>query len=205
MIDDLTLQFVSLNKEWITCIKELAGTNAMTRHCNIKMVSQQKSFFVSPANCLGIMDGGIDEVLSRTMFPGCEKAVREKIAGLGFQTALGRKYLPIGSAVVVPVAAGAETALISAPTMFLPRDVSDTENAYWSTVAALAVACKYKAATGVDYRRIVFTGHCCGHGNMAPAESARQMWTAVEDFKAGRTAAETDDRGPDVYLGSSLT
>lgn len=142
---------------------------------DVQIIPIEKTAFVSPANCLGFMDGGIDYVYSRKMFPGCEKQVKQKILSLGFKTLLGRPYLPIGSAFCVSVSES--TSLICAPTMFLPHDVSSTRNAYLSFLAALLVFQK----TAV-YETLVVTSLCCGYGKMSEVESAKQMRQAYDDF-----------------------
>ena len=132
----MRLHFVSLNETWIREIQQLFP-DAQTTCGDVQTIVREKTVFVSPANCLGFMDGGIDYVYSRKMFPGCEQQVKQKIKDLGFQTLLGRDYVPIGSAFLVPV--GETTGLLCAPTMFLPHDVSQTRNAYLSCLAALLV------------------------------------------------------------------
>jgi O-acetyl-ADP-ribose deacetylase (regulator of RNase III) len=58
-------------------------------HADVRVFAQQLRSrgavaFVSPANSLGFMDGGIDFAYSRHMFPGVEGTVRSKIRALGF-------------------------------------------------------------------------------------------------------------------------
>ena len=55
-----------------------------------KDVPRVGAAFVSPANALGFMDGGVDWVLSRLMFPGVEGPLRARIRELGGVTRLGR-------------------------------------------------------------------------------------------------------------------
>ena len=126
--------FVSLNGDWIHEIAKRFPKSQVI--CDtVESVPRENTVFVSPANSLGFMDGGIDWIYSRCMFPGCESAVKSKIQQVGKYTALHRPYLPVGSAVCIPV--GETTGLICAPTMFHPSDVSHTRNAYWSVLAAL--------------------------------------------------------------------
>lgn len=172
----MRLHFVSLNAPWIEEIQQLFP-DALTTCGDIQTIPTESTAFVSPANCLGFMDGGIDNVYSRKMFPGCEQKVKQTIAQLGFKTLLGRSYLPIGSAFCVPV--GQSTGLICAPTMFLPHDVSETRNAYLSFLAALLVFQKIN-----KYQTLVVTSHCCGYGKMSEAISAKQMRQAYDDFLA---------------------
>jgi O-acetyl-ADP-ribose deacetylase (regulator of RNase III) len=172
----MKIHFVSLQAEWIEEIKKLFPESNCTFTCgNVEKISQNYTAFVSPANCLGFMDGGIDYVYSRNMFPGCERTVRGKIIDLGFKTLLGRPYLPIGSSFCIEV--DLHTGLICAPTMFLPHDVSATRNAYLSFLAALLVFQKIG-----KYKTLVVTSHCCGYGKMLASESAKQMRHAYDDF-----------------------
>jgi O-acetyl-ADP-ribose deacetylase (regulator of RNase III) len=145
--------------------------------------------FVSPANSLLFMDGGIDYAYSRDMFPGVEREARNRVHALGKVTALGRRYLPVGSAIVVPVASEAHdrpraatgnTVLICAPTMFLPHDVSGTRNAYDAFVAALVAFRRYREVDPT-IQALVAPSMCCGYGRMDPAEAARQMHAAYVD------------------------
>lgn len=132
--------------------------------------------YISPANSLGFMDGGIDRVYSREMFPGVEAALKRRIKEVGAQTFLGRPYLPIGSAICLSVRRSVSEFLVSAPTMFLPHDVSRTHNAYHAFLAAL---------TATEKRRInilVCPALCCGYGKMSSGESASQIMRALYDF-----------------------
>jgi len=141
-------------------------------------VPTQGRAFLSPANSIGFMDGGIDFAYSRVMFPGVERQVMAKIASLGRVTALGRPYLPVGSAIVVPRPREG-SALVSAPTMFLPHDVSDTQNARHAFTAALA------ATENPDIHTLVATGLCCGYGRMPVDAAAAQMRGAYDRFARG--------------------
>ena len=165
----MKLHFCSLNRVWCDEVATLFPESQIT--CgDVQTIPKENTVFVSPANCLGFMDGGIDYVYSRKMFPGCEKLIRNKIKELGFKTFLERNYLRIGSALCIGN-------LICAPTMFLPHDVSKTRNAYYSFLAALLVAQKMGKFT-----TIVVTSHCCGYGKMLETESAKQMREAYDEF-----------------------
>jgi O-acetyl-ADP-ribose deacetylase (regulator of RNase III) len=139
--------------------------------------------FVSPANSLGFMDGGIDYTLSRVMFPGVEQLVKDAIAQQGVPTMLGRMHLPIGRAVVVPTPGHDGGLLVSAPTMWLPQDVRGTRNAYHATYAALA------AASDAGAGLVVLPGMATGCGMVPADEAVAQMARAHRDFARGRPAA----------------
>ena len=192
------LHIISLNKEFIQLATARFTGKALVEVRDIRDVEREGRIFVSPANSLGFMDGGIDKPLSREMFPGCERAVRAAIASLGYKTALGRAYLRVGSALWVPV--GPSIALISAPTMFLPHDISETQNAYWAFMAILMLADRIYSSSGGSLHTIVCPSLCCGYGRMPAAVAVDQMWRALEDFEAGRRPVEVEDRGATYML-----
>lgn len=203
----MNIHFVSLNSKWIEEIQKVFHGIAVKASCaNVETIPVQNTIFVSPANSLGFMDGGIDLVYSKKMFPGCQRTVQGKIKELGLTTALGRFYIPVGSACIVPTSS--TSALICAPTMFLPHDVSQTKNAYYSAFAAFL---QFKKIQNPEYKTIVLTSHCCGYGKMSEEQSALQMRQAYDDFIMGKYPEDTsktqdvlllpsrDDEQPDNY------
>lgn len=141
--------------------------------------SNNKIFYVSPANSFGFMDGGVDKIYSRRMFRDVENRVKNSITKLGRKSKLGREYLPIGSAIIVPADNSGQHFMISAPTMLFPQDVKDTHNAYYAFLAVLHVISTCPIAAYAD---IVIPGLCTGYGNMSYNESARQICKAYLDF-----------------------
>jgi O-acetyl-ADP-ribose deacetylase (regulator of RNase III) len=192
----MKIHFISLNEEFIEEAKELFGmtkTPITFEIGDIQNVPRKGKAFVSPANSLGIMDGGIDLILSRNMFPGCESQVKKMIAEIGKKTTLGRPYLPVGSALWFQTTE--ESVLISAPTMFLPHDVSETMNAYWCMMACLQAMEKIEAETKGAIDTLVCTSLCCGVGRMDAETSALQMCQALRDFEEGKRFIEVEDFG----------
>ena len=179
------IKFISLNKEWVDYMKEYFKNTAMiiVDCANIEELPRENACFVSPANSLGFMDGGVDLVLSRKIMPGIEAKVKKRIEQLGIMSTLGRPYLPIGSA--LSVLHELNTHLIVAPTMFLPHDVRGTQNAYWSFYAALKMWRKLCSQKNKKFQLIV-TSHCCGVGKMSAKDSAEQMRRAYDDFIQGK-------------------
>jgi O-acetyl-ADP-ribose deacetylase (regulator of RNase III) len=186
------LHLVSLNPEFTaaarTSFADLLGSSVTLEKCDVRDIPRSGHAFVSPANSLGFMDGGIDDVL-RQMFPWAEAGVKALIRELGYTTRRGRPYLPVGTACSQMV--GRDIALISAPTMFLPQDVSQTRNAYWAMMAVLVAADKLPE----DIHTVVVPSLCCGWGRMLPAVAATQMREAYDDFCAGRVPAEVANAG----------
>ena len=136
--------------------------------------------FVSPANSLGFMDGGIDFVYSRMMFPGLEPVVKRVIAAAGQTSRLGRAFLPVGKALVVPVPGHVGVSVVVAPTMLMPQDVRGTHNAYYAMRAAL------EAASAAKVVRLVTPGMCTGCGMVSAPDAIADMSRAHADFLAGR-------------------
>lgn len=161
---------------------ELARVLTYTDVRDVPAAPDRRVAYVSPANSLGFMDGGIDMVYSRHMFPGVEGAVRAAIRARGRTTLLGRPYLDIGEALAVDVVraeGGARQLLIAAPTMWMPQCVQGTRNAYHALYAALGEA----ASNGVD--ELITPGLCTGVGMMPADQAVRQMAEAHADFVRG--------------------
>lgn len=180
---ELKILFVDRNPEFIRIVGDtFAGCPNVLTRC-VECVSECAGYvcdkvFVSPANSLGFMDGGIDYAYSRKMFPDVERCVRDKIKSLGILSGLGRHYLPIGSAIAVDV--GPTTKLISAPTMFLPQNVCGTRNAYHAFMACLVLFHR-KMNLGGSHT-LVCPALCTGVGRMDNLTSAKQMHDAYTDY-----------------------
>jgi len=181
------LHFISLNDTFIHEIKKLFP-QSIAEVGRVENIPREGHIFMSPANCLGFMDGGIDLALSRNIFPGIEiePVVKREIRELGLLTNLGRPYLPIGSAILIP---RSNSGMISAPTMFLPHNVSETRNAYWAALAAFRVFRKYYGRS-MDHT-LVLTSLCCGYGKMDEARSAAQIREAYDDFLSGKVPIDS--------------
>jgi O-acetyl-ADP-ribose deacetylase (regulator of RNase III) len=151
----------------------------------------RRTYYVSPANSLCFMDGGIDLALSRQVFPGIEPIVKRRVRELGRQTLLGRPYLPIGSSLIIDdpnqsVSAPtshtiAKKSLVVAPTMLLPQPVPQTRNAYYATMAVL-YNILINRLENLDDVDILLTSFCCGYGRMREEESLNQILDGIRDY-----------------------
>jgi O-acetyl-ADP-ribose deacetylase (regulator of RNase III) len=170
--------FVSLEKEFIKKVKKL-NFEAYCTYIQAYKV-KRKTYYVSPANSFGFMDGGIDKALSHMVFPDIEIHVRRKIDNYGKINSLGRKYLPIGSSIILDY--DSSKSLVVAPTMLLPQNVMETHNAYFCTMAVLynILVNRKEDINNVD---IVFTSLCCGCGGMSYDESIKQIINGINDYK----------------------
>jgi O-acetyl-ADP-ribose deacetylase (regulator of RNase III) len=124
---------------------------------------------VSPANSFGFMDGGIDLVYSKHF--GWE--LQERL-----QTLIRSDHdgdLPVGQAVVVPTFDKDIPYLISAPTMRVPMDVSETVNAYLAFRAAIRAARQFNRTAPKRIESILCPGLGTAIGRLSPRACATQM------------------------------
>jgi len=139
----------------------------------------RKTYYVSPANSLCFMDGGIDYALSKIIFPDIEKEVKNIVKKIDIKNLMGRFYLPIGSSIIIDKE---NKALVVAPTMLLPQNVSTTKNAYYATMAVLynILVSREEKLEDID---ILFTSFCCGYGKMDEDTSIYQILEGIKNYK----------------------
>ncbi|GMU08488.1 macro domain-containing protein [Corallococcus caeni] len=135
---------------------------------------------VSPANSFGFMDGGIDAVYTYQLGPQVQERLRELLA----KDHGGE--LPVGQAVLVPTGRPEIPWCISAPTMRVPADVSDTVNAYLAFRAALRAVLAHNATAKTPIRTMLCPGLATAVGRMPPERCARQMKEAWVRTVMGR-------------------
>jgi O-acetyl-ADP-ribose deacetylase (regulator of RNase III) len=124
---------------------------------------------VSPANSFGYMDGGIDGVYAQRFGPEMCERLRVLIR------AAWDGELPVGCAVIVETGDRAIPYLVSAPTMRVPMNVSETVNAYLAFRAALIAVREANRRRPGMIRSILCPGMCTFFGHMSPEKAARQM------------------------------
>jgi O-acetyl-ADP-ribose deacetylase (regulator of RNase III) len=142
---------------------------------------------VSSANTFGIMDGGSDAAYLKVFGKQLESATRQRIATHGLTTALGRSYLPVGSAITVPTGVPNCPSMICAPTMVFPSDIRGTDNVYFAFFATLQVGCLSPDAV------IAITLMGMGYGKMDANESADSITRALTDYCAGKRLHSGDE------------
>ncbi|WP_444911317.1 macro domain-containing protein [Microbulbifer sp. PAAF003] len=117
---------------------------------------------VSPLNSFGIMDGGLDLPFRDRLGFKVEDQVEERIES-DFHC-----ELPAGSAVVVPTSHENWPYLISAPTMRVPEEVSNTLNAYYVFRAILnSVQLFNRSNSSERINSILCPGLGTGIGNLS--------------------------------------
>lgn len=124
---------------------------------------------ISPANSYGFMDGGIDLAYTRHFGPKLQQDLQIQIKQRPM------KELLVGETIVLPTGNDDIPFLISAPTMRVPLDVSDTANPYLAFKASLITA-KNKG-----FKTILCPGLGTLTGQVEAGDCARQMYSAYYD------------------------
>jgi O-acetyl-ADP-ribose deacetylase (regulator of RNase III) len=157
-----------------------AWTQAFATFASVEV--RQGDFFaedadalVSPANCFGIMDGGLDA------------AIRDQLGG-EIQATVQRRIvedhhgeLPVGTAEILATEHPRWPLLVVAPTMRVPESVAQTLNAYLAFRAALLAIVRHnRSAQGRSICSVVVPGLGTGIGGMDPRRCAAQMRIALD-------------------------
>ena len=132
----------------------------------------QADAIVSPANSFGYMDGGIDLVYIKRF--GWELQTR-------LQLHLKEQHdgeLPVGQATIVETSDAEIPYLISAPTMRVPMNVSNTLNAYLAFRAAIRAVKQHNNSDARPIRKVLCPGLCTAIGRMPPDLAGKQMAAA---------------------------
>lgn len=135
---------------------------------------------VSPANCFGFMDGGIDRAYSERFGWQVQDRLRDEIA---------RDWdgeLPIGLALVLETGATDIRFLIAAPTLRAPVSVANTLNAYLSFRAVLRAIRRHNDRHPGSIRTVACPGMGTGTGEMPVTICARQMRAAWDEIEGGQ-------------------
>jgi O-acetyl-ADP-ribose deacetylase (regulator of RNase III) len=123
---------------------------------------------VSPANSFGFMDGGVDWAYLQFFGEQLQTRVQLVIRLQKFQELL------VGSAVAVPTYHEAIRFLIVAPTMRVPKIITDPADIMLATRAAV------RAALDFRFEHVVMPGMGTGCGQVAPNIAARAMRAGIE-------------------------
>jgi O-acetyl-ADP-ribose deacetylase (regulator of RNase III) len=135
---------------------------------------------VSPANSFGFMDGGIDLVYTRHFGWGLQERLRERLR------AEFDGELPVGQAIIVETDDPSMPFLISAPTMRVPMDVSDTVNAYLAFRAAIRAVRAHNGSQVRQIASVLCPGLGTAVGRMSAEVCARQMHYAYGTSHLGQ-------------------
>jgi O-acetyl-ADP-ribose deacetylase (regulator of RNase III) len=135
---------------------------------------------VSPANCFGFMDGGIDLACSKRFGWQVQDRLREIIRSDW------DGELPVGLALLIQTNAADIPFLISAPTMRAPVNVANTLNAYLAFRAVLRVVQRHNQQHPSAIKAVACPGLGTGTGEMPPTICAKQMRAAYDEVIGGK-------------------
>lgn len=148
------------------------------------ILQQSGDAIVSPANSFGYMDGGLDLKYSQHFGWDLEAKVRN---------VLEREHygeIPVGNAIVVETLLEDIPFLISAPTMRVPMDVSQTVNAYLAFKAVLTECMRHNQNSNQKINTVLCPGLGTGEGRMDAETCACQMRRAYDVVMASEFITE---------------
>lgn len=198
------IYFVSKNKKWCSKIREVFEKEIWEKevsiHCMLiqdfeKQYGKEKIIYVSPTNSLGRMEGGIDLIMSRQIFPNVNRKLAKMIKLLKIVGKTGQYILPIGSSLFFPEQK-TSSGLITTPVMYNSSSIGHTENVYISILTTLILFQKInlyrKKEEGPQFQHLVITSHGCGNGAMNEDDSVMQIRKAYDDFHKNLKHVEVD-------------
>lgn len=150
-------------------------------------VKQSNTAFVSAANAVGRLGGGVDAVL-RHMFPEVQPNIDKIIEENGFLNLWGEHFIPVGSSTIVPINNDntLNQYLVTSPTMLDPSNVSTTNNCYHALYGVLRLIKKFNEDRKANDLPVLDTVICpglgTGVGGISTDSAAKQFWGAVADF-----------------------
>ena len=138
------------------------------------ILKQSGDAIVSPANSFGYMDGGLDLKYSIHFGWDLESKVRRVLE----QDYFGE--IPVGNAIVVKTGLDTVKYLISAPTMRVPSDISETVNAYLAFKAIIQACLKHNQSSSQPIETVLCPGLGTGEGKLPADKCAKQMYMAYQ-------------------------
>ena len=133
-------------------------------------------YLVSPANSYGLMDGGVDRVITayfgRNLQKKVQKIIKEEYFG----------EQPVGTSIIVSTGHRDHPYLAHTPTMRVPSDIRGTTNVYTAMSAMLRTIKLHKSRKGG--KTILCMGLGTLTGKMSFESAAYQMQLAYRNFKS---------------------
>jgi O-acetyl-ADP-ribose deacetylase (regulator of RNase III) len=165
-------------RAWKMLFPEEAGITIVSQN----ILTVEADALVVPANGFGFTDGGVDIAISGAIF---NMGLQDRIRPLISKEYAGE--LLVGQAFIVPTTQERIRAVVVAPTMRVPEDVSGTVNAYLAMRGVLLAIQSYNRQVQPKERivRVAIPGLCTGVGNMPHERSAYQMWIAYRSVLLG--------------------
>jgi WD40 repeat protein len=156
-------------------------TKVFHEHCLVKVLNASiediisYDCIVSPANSFGLMDGGVDSVITKIYGTQLHNRVQQYI----LDEYQGEQ--PVGTAFIIP--AGKDNKFLAhCPTMRVPMDIRNTDYVYLAMKALLREVHKFNRRHDNQIKTVVCPGFGTLTGLVSPAEAARQMELAYRNF-----------------------
>lgn len=171
--DVLKFKLVAFNVELYYAWKKYFDNVEQVEIIDGDILKQKGDAIVSPANSFGYMDGGLDLKYSKHFGWQLESRVRARLENEYFGE------IPVGNALIIETGSQDIPYLISAPTMRVPSDVSNTVNAYLAFKAILQACLKHNKLHR-KIKTVLCPGLGTGEGRMAAEVCAKQMYMAYQ-------------------------
>lgn len=203
--------FCDTNPDFSNEIVNVFGTEVLNNYKlttytgDIRNLSSDNMAYISPANSWLFFSGGVDYIYSK-MFPTIQGSAQRDVTKYKYTTENGRHYLPVGSAMIVPVfhegLVVKNNYVIASPTMYVPSDIRYTRNVYYSFYATLAVIDKYNKSVdeNISIKTVVCPGLGTGCGAMSFKESATQIKEAFYDFITNKNNNDLEKEDYMAYI-----
>ncbi|MEC8221163.1 MAG: macro domain-containing protein [Nanoarchaeota archaeon] len=174
--DYINLSFVDHDPEVInSLVSEFKSQNGCKFKIGDIFSINTGGTLVSPSNCFGNMDGGIDRVYS-DLFPSLE----EKLKTFIDQDHGGK--LEFGQAQIVPNTDSEKYPLvIFSPTIERPGDLSSPSKIYSASKAIFTESLKYNLKGNNTIKNLIIPGMGTMYGGISPQISAREVHRAYLD------------------------
>lgn len=173
---------VDLSHKCVSALQtEFYGTRVEVMHGNITQpcIKGRNVAIATAGNSFGQMDGGIDGHINIYLSNG-EKYIQYDVKQLISKLYFGEQ--PVGTCLLVKSLNSDIGFLAHAPTMRVPKDISNTINAYLAFRAVLTSIIRHnrecKNTDTIDY--LLCPMFCCGAGCMKSEVAAKQMRMAFD-------------------------
>ncbi len=139
---------------------------------------------VSPANSYGMMDGGVDKAINYSL-----NYISKNVKHIIETQYQGEQ--PVGTCILLSIpqddilVVGKYKYLAHTPTMRVPKNVSETDNAYLAFRALLVRIINHNKNSPDKIGSIVLTSFCTGAGGMSSKRAAKQMRLAYDMVTSG--------------------
>ncbi|MBF2017195.1 MAG: macro domain-containing protein [Rivularia sp. T60_A2020_040] len=131
---------------------------------------------VSPANCFGIMDGGMDAAIIKFFGNSLMEKVQQRI----LSDYLGEQ--PVGTSMIVETGNLKHPFLAHTPTMRVPMSIAGTDIPYVAMWAMLLAVRRHNQLSKHQINTVACPGLGTGIGKVLYHEAARQMALAYDNF-----------------------